>query len=181
MLFEMFSLLGGIIKILIYKLIYFNRISFKNIPKMNNSFKIAIKRKSKLIIGRNFRTRNNVSFRVYNKGSVSIGDNCFMNDGCSINCQENIKIGNNVIMGQNVIIFDNDHDYKHDINNYITNPVIIGNNVWIGANTTILKGTKIGDNVVIAAGTSIIGGDIKPNTLVYTKKENVEKIIIKKD
>lgn len=177
MLFEMFSLLGGIIKILIYKLIYFNRISFKSLPKMNNSFKIAIKRKSKLIIGKGFRTRNNVSFRIYNKGKVIIGDNCFCNDGCSFNCQEKIEIGNNVIMGQNVMIFDQDHDYKNDINNFVTKSVTIGNNVWIGANVIILKGSKIGNNVVIGAGT-IIKGEIEDNKIVYSKKENIEKELI---
>ena len=138
---------------------------------MNKSFKIAIKRGAKLILGRNFRSRNNVSFRVYNNGVVKIGDNCFFNDGCSINCQKNIEIGNNVIFGQNVMLFDHDHDYKHDINKFITDD--IGNNVWIGANCVILKGVKIGDNAVIAANT-IVRHDLKSNTLLLQKKEDKE-------
>ena len=58
-----------------------------------------MKKRTKMIFGKNFRNRNNVSFIVYNQGIVEIGDNCFLNDGCSINCRKDIKIGNNVIMG----------------------------------------------------------------------------------
>lgn len=170
MLYEMLSLLFGILKMLFYKMIYPFRVSFKSIPKMNNSFKIAIKKKSKLLLGKKFRARNNVSFRIYDGGTIKIGDNCFMNDNCSINCQKKITIGDNVIFGQNVMIFDHDHDYKNDINNFIRDEVKIGNNVWIGANVTILKGTIIGDNVVIGADT-IINKDIPDDSLVYQKKE----------
>ena len=140
---------------------------------MNSSFKIAIKRGSKLLLKRKFRSRNNVSFRIYNKGIVSIGENCFFNDGCSINCQNKIKIGDNVIFGQNVLIFDHDHDYKNDINKFITKEVKIGNNVWIGANVIVLKGTTIGDNVVIAAGT-IVKEDIPSNKMIFNKIDRKE-------
>lgn len=176
MLYEYLSLIFGIIKIYVYKIIYFSRISFKSIPKMNNSFKIAVKKKSKLIVGKNFRTRNNVSFRIYNKGNVSIGDNCFFNDGCSVNSQKKITIGNNLICGQNVMFFDHDHDYKNDINNFVTEEIIIGNNVWIGANCTILKGVTIGNNVVIAAGT-LIKDDVPSDTIVYQEKNTIGKKI----
>ena len=50
-----------------------------------------------------------------------------------------------------------------------TSPVVIGKNVWIGANTTILAGTHIGDNCVIAAG-SVIKGDIEKSKLVIQKR-----------
>lgn len=176
MLFDYLSCLLGILKIFLFKILYFSRITFESIPKMNSSFKIAIKKGSKLSIGHNLRTRNNVSFRIYNEGKVFIGNDCFFNDNCSINCQKNIKIGDRVICGQNVMIYDNDHDYKRDINAYLYGDVSIGNNVWIGANCIILKGTKIGDNVVIAAG-SIVKEDIEDNTLYYNKlSSNAKKI-----
>ena len=74
MLYEYMSTLFGIIKILVYKMIYASRIKFKSIPKMNNSFKISIKKGSKLILGKNYRSRYNVSFRIYDKGVVKIGE-----------------------------------------------------------------------------------------------------------
>lgn len=48
--------------------------------------------------------------------------------------------------------------------------VSIGNNVWIGANTVILRDSIIGDNAVIAAG-SVVKGNIPPNTVYYLKRE----------
>lgn len=178
MIFEYISLVLGIIKVFIYKILNPNKIYFKGIPKLNSNFRIAIKKNSKLHFGKNFRSRYNVSFRIYNGGNVKIGDNCFFNDGCSINCQEKIEIGKNVICGQNVMFFDHDHDYKNNINNFITSKIKIGNNVWIGANCIILKGVTIGDNVVIAAGT-IVKRNINSNTLYFQKKESIEKRVTK--
>ena len=169
MFYEMVSMIFGIIKILLYKMIYPFRISFKGIPKMNSSFSIATKKGTRIIIGKGFRTRNNISLRIYNKGLLSIGNNCFMNDSCSINCQKKVVIGDNVIFGQNVMIFDHDHDYKNDINNFVRKDVTIGNNVWIGANSIILKGVHIGNNVVIAAGT-IVRENVSDNMLVYQER-----------
>ncbi len=178
MIFEYISLILGIIKTYIYKILNPKKIYFKGIPKLNSSFKIAIKKKSKLFLGKNFRSRYNVSFRIYNKGKVTIGDNCFFNDGCSLNCQDEITIGNNVICGQNVMFFDHDHDYKKNINNFITKKIKVGNNVWIGANCTILKGVTIGDNVVIAAN-STITKNIKSNTIIIPKQELTVKEYIR--
>lgn len=179
MIFEYMSLMFGIMKVLVYKVFYIPRISFAGIPKMNHNFKIAIKKNSKLILGKNFRTRNDVSIRVYDGGIAKIGENVFFNDNCSINCQKNIDIGDNVIFGQNVMLFDHDHDYKNNINNFIKDDIKIGNNVWIGANCIILKGVHIGNNVVIAAGT-IVKDDIADSSVVYQKRETTVKSIERK-
>ena len=155
MLYEIISVLFGALKLLLFKLMYPFRISFKCLPKVNHNLKIVLKTKSKLLLGKGFRARNNVSFRIYNGGKIVVGDNCFLNDNCSINCQESIIFGDNVICGQNVMIFDHDHDYRNDINQFVRSEVKIGNNVWIGSNVTILKGVSIGDNVIIGANTFV--------------------------
>ena len=59
-------------------------------------------------------------------------------------------------------------------------PIKIGNNVWIGANSIILKGVTIGDNSVIAAGT-IVREDVDSNTLYYQEREYKAKAIIKNE
>lgn len=164
----------GIIRIYIYKLLYFKKIKMAAIPKINHNFKIAIKGKSRLILGRNFSGRNNIVFRIYDGGSVEIGNNCFLNDNCSINCQKSIKIGNGFLCGQNVIIIDHDHDYKNNRKKFIKDDIVIGNNVWIGANCVILKGAHIGNNVVIAAGT-VVKDEIGDNLLVYQERINKYK------
>ena len=77
-----------------------------------------------------------------------------------------------MILGPGVQVFDHDHDYRsEDIeNNFVTKEIKIGNNVWIGANSIILKGSVIGDNCVIAAGT-IVKGNIPADSLVYDKRD----------
>ena len=178
MIFEYIKTIIGIIKIVLYKIFYRKRISFKTIPVIYKTFNIAIKRGSSLIIGKKMKARNNVSFRIYDGGDVTIGDNCFFNDGCSVNCQQNIIIGENVMFGQNVMLFDHGHNYRKDIKDFIRKPIKIGSNVWVGANCIILKGVTIGDNSVIAAGT-IVREDVDNNTLYYQEREYKAKAIIR--
>lgn len=53
---------------------------------------------------------------------------------------------------------------------YKTAPIRIGNNVWIGANCVILRGTVIGDNSVVGAGT-VLKGIYPPDSLIVQKRE----------
>lgn len=176
MFYDYLSVFFGVLKICFYKLLYWNRIQISGFPKMNSSFKIAIKKGSKLILGKKIRTRNNVSFRIYENGEVKIGDHCFFNDGCSINCQDKITFGSNIICGQNVQFFDHDHDYKNDMKSFVTSEIKVGNYVWIGANVLILKGVSIGDHAVIAGGT-IVTKNIPSNMMVKNEVTyNMRKI-----
>lgn len=81
-----------------------------------------------------------------------------------------IKIGNNVEITRNVIIITHDYSWAvlkqmyHEIIG-ARKKVVIGNNVFIGMNTIILKGVTIGDNVIIGAN-SVISKDVESNTVV---------------
>ena len=106
-------------------------------------------------------------------GVIKIEDNVFFNRNCTVVSCESISIGAGTAIGYNVIILDHDHYFvpegEQPWNEIKTSPVVIGKNVWIGANTTILAGTHIGDNCVIAAG-SVIKGDIEKSKLVIQKR-----------
>ena len=128
---------------------------------------------SSIEIGKNCRFRSDQTSNLigvnhrciistHKKGSVIIiGDNCGFS-GVSIGAAMEIRIGNNVLCGANAIITDN--DWHSDRSNSLPKPVIIEDNVWIGVNTTILKGVTIGDNSIIAAG-SVVTKSVPPNTL----------------
>lgn len=94
-------------------------------------------------------------------GNLKIGSHCFFNINSSITCMDQIEIGDNCKFGNNLVIVDHDHNYRVNGNytkdnpEFISSPIKIGNNVWCGANVTILRGTEIGDNCVIAAGTTV--------------------------
>lgn len=79
--------------------------------------------------------------------------------GVSICAKEMVMIGRNCLLGANVVIADNDfHAIKSENRRYNRSDedipareIIIGDNVWIGANCYIMKGVTIGDNSVIGA------------------------------
>ena len=110
-------------------------------------------------------------------GKIEIGDECFFNHNCSITCINKVKIGSHCKFGNNLVIVDHDHNFKHQTNDeYVSDPIQIGNNVWIGANVTILKGISIGDNCVIAAG-SIVRKNIPINTVLYQERKDIMKSV----
>jgi len=91
---------------------------------------------------------------------------------------EKITVGKNSIIGYNTTILA--HEYL--IKEYRIGEVIIGDDVLIGANTTILPGVTIGDGAIVSAGTLVhkdvppgvfVGGN--PMRLIYTKEEMNEK------
>ena len=63
---------------------------------------------------------------------------------------------------------------------YKTAPVIIGENVWIGANSIVLRGTRIGDRSVIAAG-CVVHGEIPPDTILIQRREDILRPIHSKE
>lgn len=138
-------------------------------------------RNGKLIIGKNFKMRSHSHLRVRKNALLQLGDNVSLNYGNMIVSHEKIIIGNDVQFGPNVLIYDHDHDYRAEggikSGKFKTSPVIIGNNVWIGANTVILRGTVIGDNCVIAAG-SIVSGTIPRGMLFVQKRESLNKMVL---
>ncbi|WP_087972592.1 acyltransferase [Oceanobacillus rekensis] len=87
---------------------------------------------------------------------------------------EKISVGRNSVVGYNTTILA--HEYL--IKEYRIGKVIIGDEVLIGANTTILPGVTVGDHAIVSAGTlvhkdvpagSFVGGN--PMRLIYTKEE----------
>jgi acetyltransferase-like isoleucine patch superfamily enzyme len=99
---------------------------------------------------------------------VVIGNNCGFS-GVTIGSAEKIVIGNEVMCGANVIITDTDwHPIdplkRHTSMGVLTAPTIIENNVWIGANSTVLKGVSIGENSVIGAN-SVVARSIPANVI----------------
>jgi acetyltransferase-like isoleucine patch superfamily enzyme len=113
-------------------------------------------------------------------GNIKIGDFCSLSPNSRIISTNNIIIGNRVLIAHNVNIIDNNshpidatlrhQDFveslsigmqKHDLN---AMPIIIGDDVWIGHNTTILKGVNIGEGAIIGC-CSVVTKDVAPWTV----------------
>lgn len=127
--------------------------------------------KNGVIIGHNVTILRNTIIEctgnIKNLGEgLTIGNYVGIAQNCFIQVRGKVKIGDYVIFGPYVKIFSENHNFN-DINIPIVLqgetrlPVVIENNVWIGANATILGGITIGEGSIIAAG-AIVNKDIPP-------------------
>ena len=73
------------------------------------------------------------------------------------------------MIGDMVLILDADHHELDPSNRWngpgTISPVVIGNNVWIGANSIVLDGVTLGNNVIVAAG-AVVSKDFGDNCII---------------
>jgi acetyltransferase-like isoleucine patch superfamily enzyme len=107
---------------------------------------------------------------------ISIGDNCGFS-GTVIGAFLEIRLGKNVRCGSNTLITDSDW-HPDDPRVGFAKPIIIGDNVWLGYGSIVMKGVTIGENTVIGAG-SIVTKDIPANVIAAGNPCKVIKTITK--
>lgn len=165
----------GLIKFGWLKLIRGKSFKCSMINLVSPGTEITLNRGGSLVIGKTFKMRNGSKLRIRKDGKLEIGDNFSMGDNSYITSYEKVVVGNNVQFGPGVKVYDQDHDFRVEgglkAGKYKTSPVVIGNNVWIGADSIVLRGTSIGDNTVIGAG-SIVKGMIPANSVFIQKRIN---------
>lgn len=109
--------------------------------------------------------------------NISLGKNVFINSGCRFQDQGGVVIGDNCLIGHNVVITTLNHDIlpsrRTDL---LPSPVVIGRNVWLGANVTVLPGVTIGDDAVIGAA-SVVTKDIPSGTVAVGSPARVIRAI----
>ncbi len=100
---------------------------------------------------------------------ITVGDNNHFSNNISVVANERITIGNRCLLGDLVAIYDCDFHEMNPLTRHQgsgpTAPVSIGDNVWIGSRSIILKGVTVGDNSVIAA-MSLVNKPVPPNCVV---------------
>lgn len=121
---------------------------------------------------RNLILKNNAQIYEYviiraRENMVIIGQNTQIGPFCVILVGDGVEIGDNVLVGPHCVFAAGQHDYKQ-----LEKPMIaaggiskgkikVGNDVWIGANTTIIDGVNVGDGAVIGAN-SFVNKDVEP-------------------
>ncbi len=120
------------------------------------------------------------NFDIEVKGQLTIGSRNYFNKNIKIVCFDKIEIGDDCLIADSVHIYD--HDHRHDdisrtigSQGYVTAPVKIGNNVWLGAKVTVLKGVTIGDGVIVGAN-SLVSKDLPSNSICGGVPAKVIKI-----
>lgn len=98
--------------------------------------------------------------------NITVGKNVFINACCHFQDQGGITLGDNCLVGHNVVFATLNHGFApEERQSMLPAPIIVGRNVWIGSNSTILQGVTIGDNSIIAAG-SVVTKDVPANAIV---------------
>lgn len=118
-------------------------------------------RKGNLKIGKNVTIYPGVYF--WGGGNIEIGDNVTIGKDTIIYSSCSVSIGNHVNIAAQTYIIDTDHgtDRKQKIYEQkdVAAPIFIGDDVWIAANCTILKGSNIHDGAIIGAK-GLVNGEI---------------------
>ena len=112
-----------------------------------------------------------------------IGDNTFINHNAYLMDGAQIKIGSYCFIGPNCGMYTAVHPLIAEERNKgleKAKPIIIGDNVWIGGDVTILPGVKIGANTVIGAK-SVVTKDIPANVVAVGNPCRVLRKITEKD
>lgn len=98
--------------------------------------------------------------------NIHLGKNVFINACCHFQDQGGIFIGDNALIGHACVFATLNHDFEPAKRaDLYPKSIHIGNDVWIGANSTILGGVNIGDGAIIAAG-SVVNKNVPSRCIV---------------
>jgi acetyltransferase-like isoleucine patch superfamily enzyme len=125
---------------------------------------LTMDKNTNLIINGDFRIVSGCHITLMDSATLELGSG-YIHSNVTIDCYKKISIGNTVAISKDVIIRDSDSHKIIGNKNEMSQPIKIGNHVWIGTRAIILKGVTIGDGSIIAAG-SIVTKDVLPKTIV---------------
>ncbi len=98
--------------------------------------------------------------------NIHVGENVFINACCHFQDHGGVTIGDGCQIGHNVVFATLNHGLQPEERGITyPAPIVLGKNVWVGSNSTILQGVTIGDNAVIAAG-AVVTKDVEAGTIV---------------
>ena len=105
--------------------------------------------------------------RISGQPKINIGNNFYLNANCHLLGE--VSIGDDVMIGPQTVFWGRDHGIAMGTlmnkQPHISEPIIVHNDVWIGANVTILKGVTINSGSIIAAG-AVVTKDVPSNSIV---------------
>lgn len=142
--------------------------------KFISKIKQSIKNKRFRQCGKNTFTDSTIKGNLKN---VIIGDHCYLGENNQfISLNALIKIGDYVMTGPDVLFISGNHQFDivgkrmidisdYEKNNDLDKDISIGDDVWVGARSIILKGVSIGNGAVIGAG-AIVTKSVPPYAVV---------------
>lgn len=174
-------LFNGIYSPIAKLMLALNGVRYGKDLQVNGLIDVMVTRRGVVSIGDNLCMNSGEHFNVIGRqqkcifwveGTLTIHNNVGMS-AVAIICHTKISIGNNVLIGGNTVIYDTDFhslnprtrlDKVLDRTCTKKSPVVIEDNVFIGAHSTILKGVTIGSNSIVGA-CSVVSKSIPPNEI----------------
>jgi maltose O-acetyltransferase len=144
--------------------------------------RLIVKGKGRVVFGDNVNAwchaEKNVLITYTPDSRITVGNGTRLN-GAGIQAYTHIKIGPGCILGS-TLLFDSDFHHpdpelRHDLSAPIPNaPITLGENVWVGGQSAILKGVTVGKNSVVAFR-AVVTKDVPPNVVVAGNPARVIK------
>jgi acetyltransferase-like isoleucine patch superfamily enzyme len=88
-----------------------------------------------------------------------------------VQAEQRIEVGDLAGLGERTSLIDSDHDHDGGDASFWeravrSEPVVVGRNAWVGANSVILRGSHVGRNSVVGAGSVVTAGEHPPGWLI---------------
>ncbi|MGN6723647.1 MAG: sugar O-acetyltransferase [Marmoricola sp.] len=132
----------------------------------------------KQILGRPLPDRTTIYPPFYTDHGLNLdlGERVFINQGCTFLDYAGITLGERTMVAPNCTFITLGHPVDPEARRiWLTGaPIVVGENVWIGAGATILPGVTIGKDSVVAAG-AVVADDVPPASLVAGAKATVTR------
>ena len=154
--------ISGTGKILLHDNLFVNRPKYR---RSREEAYLLLREGARLEINGAVHLASRATLQLQKDARLAIG-RAFINHEAAIIIGHDASIGDGILVSRSVRIFDSDFHKVVDDDGKQTNlpkPLKIGNHVWIGLGSLILRGSQIGDGAVISAG-SVVMGKIKAGT-----------------
>lgn len=116
--------------------------------------------------------------RFSGRGSIDVGPDTLLN-GPWIGSWTSVTVGSRCLLGQAAIVDTDFHNLQPELRHEppgprVTAPIVIGDNVWVGEQVTVLKGVTIGSDSVLGRGT-VVRRDVPPRVVVIGNPQQIVK------
>jgi acetyltransferase-like isoleucine patch superfamily enzyme len=121
-------------------------------------------------LGKRFVAEEHGYFKlVADDALLELGDYVFLGRGSEIDVMEKVSIGDHTLIGPGCFITDHNHDTspgaRIDQRPCVVAPVLIGGDVWLGANVVVVAGVRIGEGAVVGAN-AVVTKNVPPAAIV---------------
>lgn len=115
---------------------------------------------------------------INDNATLILGDNFTISSNSEVICKTKVTFGNDCLLSWDILIMDSDMHKIFQNCEYVNpdKPVVIGNHVWIGCRTSILKGVIIPDNTIIASN-SVITKSFKEDKCIISNNRIIKQNI----